>query len=247
MKRYLTLILFSVFALCCCDNKTDVYSKKQNQITLIFIKSPDDSFYRLKRNGFAVLADFKLKYFDDSGLPRLLNPKSGGQPDTIVISSSRSLLEIQHMHSGLDFLSFFLKNGDTVLFRYNNNFPQAEVANRKTKQCDLNFEEKKKGLFINDFYPSIKYMYPMLFIPGFIQKSRSQQIQIQDLVFQAIKTQNQSENRLLDSLNKSGLMSDDIYALYKKKVYFSLKTLQVTHKEFDKEDVIKVLSNTNDS
>ena len=102
------------------EDKTKNEVKTQpNKIVLILDKSPENKLYTFPNGIYTVNPGYEIKYIDDHGIPRLLDPKTTDSQDTLVIETKRNPLEVQHAFKGLDNLSYLFHNGDSVLFTYN--------------------------------------------------------------------------------------------------------------------------------
>jgi thiol-disulfide isomerase/thioredoxin len=165
LKYYLLLLVSTLCFLNCSNRSGDKGSEsnpRNNSIVLIFYKIPENSRYTFP-NGISTNSGFEVKYIDDNYLPQEINPNPE-VIDTVVLTTNREVLEIQHCYKGADRLQYFFQKGDTVLFQYHNKKPFVSITNRKVRKYDNNYEVMIRQLVQkNDFPATVKSRFPFAF------------------------------------------------------------------------------------
>jgi thiol-disulfide isomerase/thioredoxin len=170
----LTTLLFS-----CKEEHTNIESKveKPNKIVLISINAPAKYTHLLKQDSIGK----KLK--DSSGAKSFSN-KNGftyldymnneqtwlPKPkvsDTVVIEYYSDYLELSTNNFFTSIKETFLvKNGDTVVFNYKHNIPNAEITNRKVNDIELNYNNYRLENLFENKYTSHLMIFSTLWING---------------------------------------------------------------------------------
>ncbi len=188
------------------------------QIVVIAINAPG-------RYGHLIMQDSLGKESKDSLGPKMyvshygfsfLNSQNGiqtwipkkGVRDTLVISYYKAFLELTS-HNPYTAIkeTFLIKNGDTVVFNYENKLPIAQVTNRQVNDTALNYNHYRlKNLFKN------KYTSHQLIMLGIFFRGKEEAgISTLNHYLQA-REDYKREQRLLESLRKEGVLSENEYS-----------------------------------
>ncbi|HNR74902.1 MAG: redoxin domain protein [Bacteroidetes bacterium OLB12] len=223
------LNLLAIVVLCiACDSKplNEPVSDNTNSVVLIFEKMPDNSRYKFA-NGISMNnGGFEIEYIDDNYNPQFFTA-SKRSFDTLVIPTTRKILEIRHAYRGADMLSFYFQQGDTVFFQYNGLKPTASVSNRVIRKFDTRFELMFRETLSDEFPAIIKYRVPFAF---YKVKKDNQSEYLNSLREQAF-AELERQRMLLDSLGENGIeLSPPIRKLYAAQNYFDSLQLVLVSK-----------------
>jgi thiol-disulfide isomerase/thioredoxin len=242
LKYY--LILISAFCFLNCSNqsgdKVSESNPRNNSIILIFDKIPENSRYTFP-NGISTNSGFEVKYIDDDYLPQEINPNPD-VIDTVVLTTNREVLEIQHCYKGADRLHYFFQRGDTVLFQYHVKKPFVSIINRKVRKYDNSYEVLIRQLVHkNDFPATIKSRFPFAFQRN--KNERNFDFEYKDWQNQfyrlALRQMNQ-EAKVLDSLLSNNEISPRLAKLYfVSQKYDSISLLFFRPREFNTSDNLR--------
>jgi thiol-disulfide isomerase/thioredoxin len=174
-----------------------------------------------------------------------------GERDTLVIQTNEVWLQIYHFYHGVELMNFFLKAGDTAVFRYDNLVPILSVRNRQSKAYDLNFQYlKNKSCYKGGFPPQIKCQFLDVFnedLPKIKDPIAFKKLydKIQQECHHMILASFKSEIIFLDSIYNEGLMSKEIYQMYRSIYQYRLKSYEVVSaSKIDKKPINTPISRT---
>lgn len=205
--RLCTLVL--VILMACCKPPAPV-GEKSGSVVLIFENMPENSRYTFSTGISTNNGGVEVQYIDDAYFPGYF--KASTFPyDTLIIPTSRRIIEIQHAYRGADNLNFFFQKGDTVLFQYNGLKPIATVRNRITKNLDTSFELTYWKTLNDKFPATIEYQFPFAFYKTDKDNYETLTSSLKEKAFAELKGQ----QKFLDSLgNLETELSPPIKALY---------------------------------
>jgi thiol-disulfide isomerase/thioredoxin len=224
-KDRIILIIVICFLVINCSNNNKSANEivEKNQITIIFEASPPA--VRSNVNGTIVAS--KIEFIDDNFIQHQFSPDPKKGFDTLIIKTRRKIVEFRHCYKTIDILSYLFQNGDTVIFRYQNNTPIATIINRKTKTYDVNFDLFKREILTPYDYPAfVKFEQPIVFadysngFEGADKKVFSQAIE-------RFPFELNQEKNLLDSLQKNNLISNDMSNFFKTRSLYQQKIIQL--------------------
>ena len=217
------LCIFLVLAFYCCekDQNRDHSHIQKNQtevnfITLIFNNEPIPNRY--KKMPTKAYDAFSIVYF--TGFDYIsYKPKFYQLPDTIRIPCDDKKMFI-HINDadGIPDSHFIFYRGDTIIFTFdkNNTIGGTLISDRVSRPYDSNYQQFERARFIND---SICGKFDRFMFELFINRN------------EPLKYNNISENeqnlylqkhKLLDSIWRNGLISDDIYSMHKNRLLYNL-------------------------
>ncbi|MCA4896931.1 MAG: TlpA family protein disulfide reductase [Cytophagales bacterium] len=235
MKYY--LILISAFCFLNCSNrsgdKVSESNPRNNSIILIFDKIPENSRYTFP-NGISTNSGYEVKYIDDDYLPQEINPNPD-VIDTVVLTTRREILEIQHCYKGADRLRYFFHRGDTVLFRYHDKKPFVSITNRSARKYDNNYEVMIRQLVQKNDCPAIvKARIPFAFHRFTDEKNFDRDYKdLQDKFIQIAFLQMKQEAKILDSLLLLKKITPEIARLYFKQQKYDSTNLIFFRRQSD--------------
>lgn len=158
----------------------------------------------------------EICYIDDHSIIRYLTPDYAPRKDTVVLSSKRDFIEVQHTYMGLDHLSYHFQNGDSVLFTYNGRKPFAEILNRNVSQEEVNHDIKMREKLSNNYFPGILRTHRSFAltkefdsIPWETKAEIAEQVGIDAALKEFF-----AEGDMLDSLYQNNVISKKAYDFY---------------------------------
>ena len=217
LNIYFFLLITLLFS--CKEEQKTIQTKntKPNKIVLISINAPlkythliDQDSIGKKLKDSSGIKSFSNKngftYLDYMNNEQTWLPKPNVS-DTIVIQNYSDYLELSTNNFFTSIKeTFLIKNGDTVVFNYNHNIPNAEITNRKVNDIELNYNKYRlKNLYENK-YTSHLMIFETLWING-----------VKDYEQNSINYYNEAKNdytreiSLLDSLYNSNTITSVNY------------------------------------
>ena len=116
MKKVI-VVLFAACLFFSCDRKVE--KAVRNEVVVVFDNCPDQS--STSRIGFSShVSNYRyeiISYIDSTGALAQFDPKEMGR-DTLVVPTFHGYAEILHQYQAIEFDSYLLKAGDTVLVSY---------------------------------------------------------------------------------------------------------------------------------
>ncbi len=220
--------------------------KTLDQIVLIIDKCPNYSEYIYESTGVLSRSEdgYELTYRDDDLILHGYKTMDVPSKDTVIFPVRSSSVVIEHVYKLFDNLSFIFKNGDTVLFTYENDFPFAQVINRPTESTQINYEKFKHDYLLNaheDFDGISKFRIdPIVSSPGFLALRNPSDIKIirldsMEKAFSLAKVDWAKEIRLLDSLHKGGTLSKQFFDFFNEKAKVELSFLNYQYQHYKQE------------
>jgi thiol-disulfide isomerase/thioredoxin len=236
--RRLIILLFAVVAISAipgCHQPEKINdTERSNSITIIFKDAPQKWKIYKDRNSTAYRpAETTVHYISDNLITRRFSPDSIPTGDTLTIDTKRDIVELEHSYFAMENLSYLFRNGDTVLFTYNNRVPRAEVINRKESDIVTNYELRKREFLYNEMFSALsKSNRWFSFINIDFKKPRdliNDQIKIYTRrMREKARNQYRDEIVFLDSLKNSGVMSETKYLFYKNSARYRIENMNLT-------------------
>ncbi|MCW5909670.1 MAG: TlpA family protein disulfide reductase [Cyclobacteriaceae bacterium] len=210
-------ILFVVILNVTCSSKPlEKPISEKNAIVLVFENMPENSRYTFATGISMNNGGFEVQYIDDTYNTQFFTASKHSY-DTLVIPTSRKILEIRHAYRGADMLSFYFQQGDTVLFQYDRLKPIASVKNRVIRKFDTCFELMFRETLNDEFPAMVKYQAPFAFYKVKKDNYKEYLNSLREKTFVELKNQ----RMLLDSLGDSGTeISPSVRGLYALQNYF---------------------------
>ena len=166
LKPFLLLLFFGCFNSCVEEPETlstEIKSQDPEQIVVISNNAPGKYAHILKQDSLGkkiedsvgpkmFLPHYGFSYLDSQNVTQTWIPKKRAR-DTLVIPYYKEYLELA-THNPYTSIkeSFLVKNGDTVIFNYEEKLPVAKVTNRQVNDTALNYNRYRlKHLFKNKY------------------------------------------------------------------------------------------------
>ena len=215
MKPLKHILLFIILIISfSCKNEVPAPKKsKPNQIVLISVNAPktymhlmkQDSVGKIVKDSSGVKAFYQnngFTYLDHMDNVQTWLPKPNVH-DTLAIECHNDYLEF----STNDFFtrikkSFLVKNGDTIIFDFENNIPRAKITNRNVNDFELNYNGFRLKKLFDNKYTSHFLIFGNLTISG-VENYEKNSI---EYYLQANKDF-EKEIDLLDSLKNNNIIS----------------------------------------
>ena len=136
MIRRITYLFVVAFTSCGPENKTnhEINHDKNNKVVLVFSKNSFQNS-KYKRDDFS---SNRLIYYNDSLIRREYDLKNEIKKDTVTIYTRRNSLPFDISYNNISF-SYLCKQGDTVNFSFDNNYPFITNINRTSTSFNLNY------------------------------------------------------------------------------------------------------------
>ena len=119
MKKILAALTIVVF-FCCCNRKESVVQDNVvDNVVVIFDNCPNQISTSRFAGHLSQVGYATISYIDSAGALFQYNPRALGK-DTLIIPTSQGYAEIMHLYQAIEFDTYLLKAGDTVLVSYDN-------------------------------------------------------------------------------------------------------------------------------
>jgi len=218
MKTTLGILLLAILLISCTDEQKEaVIEDKPEQIVLISINSPEPYYHYLSQDSigaqkseqkgpYSPVDSHKFLYFDAQNSMSSWKPKEN-VIDTLVIPYYKDYLELTARNIYTEIPNTYLvQNGDTVVFKYVNKIPVAEITNRQVNDEELNYSNHRLLTLFDNKYTS----HHKVFV-GFLLDNDQSMEQSTIQYFQQAVEDKKNELMLLDTLRKNKLISVDNY------------------------------------
>ncbi|MBU3820950.1 redoxin domain-containing protein [Flavobacteriaceae bacterium XHP0103] len=212
------LVLLSIWS--CKKDKVinDAKEIKPNSIVLITKNAPSKYVHLIKQDSLG-------KKLNDSLGPKMMSSKNGftyldymnivrtwtPKPkinDTLVIECYTDYLELSTKNPFTSINETFLvKNGDTLIFNYENNIPQATITNRDVNDIELNYNNYRLKKLFNNKYTSHSLILLNPFFNDDIKDFETNSI----AYYNKSKKDYEIEKQLLDSLFNANILTEINY------------------------------------
>ena len=214
---FLPAILLTLFSACADEEQKQVAIAKPNQVVLMFEDMPVNSRYKWEGGHFSQLVPrHEICYVDDHSIIRHLTPDYAPNNDTLVISSKRNFVEVQHTYKGTDHLSYRFQNGDSVLFTYKGKKPFARILNREVSDAEVNYNIIKREKLSDDYFPGLMRTHRSFGLTkefDSIPWSRKAEVALQ-VGIKAALDEFDAEGDWLDSLYQNKSLSKQAYEFF---------------------------------
>jgi thiol-disulfide isomerase/thioredoxin len=195
---------------------------KNGPIILVFIEPPVNRHIKLgaMTSGYAT---HEISYVTDSliAVQKTLGGRSG---DTLVISTNREFVEVEHIVKGFSQYSYLLSPGDTIYFTYNGLIPTASRRIGDVYDAGLNYDALKNRLVYRDTFSTMTTLKAFII---FSAVGSSPSVENTIAMFDHLKNRMGEdltrEKKFLDSLGNGKLISSAQYAFYDQKLRFELQ------------------------
>ena len=217
MRPFLLLLLIGCSI--SCVNESESVSKKikspnPEQVVVISNHAPGKYAHPLKQDSLGkmikdsagpkmFLPHYGFSYLDSQNVIQTWIPDEG-VPDTLVIPYYREYLELASYNPYTSLKeSFLVKNGDTVVFDYEEKLPVATVINRQVNGTALNYNRYRlKHLFKNKYTS-----HQLVFLGIFLEGVEEAEINTINHYLQA-REDYKRERTMLDSLRNLNIISE---------------------------------------
>ena len=230
MNNFTYIILW--ITLFSCNRVHDKVKKNiPNQIVLIIDECPNYSRYKNPETG--TISSYELgheiTYRDDDLILHTYNTSKTPTKDTIVFPARSKLIEIEHVYKLYDKLSFIFQKGDTVLFTYENDYPNAQVLNRISNHSEVNYEQVKRRYLLDstetfDAISQFRYggrntyaFKEFIKVLRYRYKKEKFELELMRKHLVKIEVEKSREYRLLDSLIANHQISTTVHDFFKAK------------------------------
>ena len=188
---------------------------KLNEIVVISLKAPSEYVHLVEQDSIgkeigdttgpkAIFNESGFTYLDYMNNVQTWLPKPG-VADTIVIECYSDYLELAtNNFFTATKETFLVKRGDTLVFTYQYGIPKGRITNRKINDIELNYNAYRLRELFNNKYTSHYMIFGNLFLTGDPSQERLNAIDY----YQIAKEDYSREIRLLDSLYKTGIISE---------------------------------------
>lgn len=172
-KSSFLIILFLLFISCQEERKSNelkpteskIEKEKPDHVVVISVNAPEQYYHNLNNDSLG-------RRSENTPGPKFVVPSprfsfKGSQnrieewapvpntTDTLKIEVFNDIIELSTSTPfTLQRQTYLLQKGDTVVFRYDNKFPIAEVLNRKMDDAELNYTRHRLRDLFNDKFPS---------------------------------------------------------------------------------------------
>ena len=233
---YTFLSLVITILISCKEENDNVVTEnsKPNKVVLISVSAPKKYIHLIKQDSVgkklkdsigpkAISSNNGFTYLDYMNNIQTWKPKPNVS-DTITIETYNDYLELSTNNFFTSIKETFLvKNGDTVIFNYEHNIPNANIINREVSDVELNYNRFRLKKLFDNKYTSHYLIFGNMFLNSNFKDYKQKSI---DYYNQA-KLDFKNEVRLLDSLKTNNLISQKNY-LYRKD---ALNMLMEKHKK----------------
>lgn len=215
--RLTSTVILCVFFGCKNNSKEIVIAKESEQIVVISKSAPQNYKHFIGQDSigatvidtigaYAYVDSPIFEYYDSQNNINSWQPKTN-EIDTLVIPYYKEYLELSSRNSFAALShTFLVKNGDTIIFTYQDKIPHLEFANRQTNDLEANYNfYRLKTLFKNKYTSHYKVYFGIL-----LDKSHDFDATTVKY-YQSALQDNQRELDLLDSLFKVKAISDTDY------------------------------------
>ncbi|MDF0715564.1 TlpA disulfide reductase family protein [Muricauda sp. 334s03] len=250
-----TLPFIILIVLFSCKNEiVEPKKSKPNKIVLISVNAPKTYMHLMKQDSVGkVVKDSsgRKAFYQNNGFTYLdyMNNVQTWLPkpkvnDTLAIECYSDYLEL----STNDFFtrikkSFLVKNGDTIIFDFEDNIPKAKITNRNVNDVELNYNGFRLKKLFDNKYTSHYLVFGNLFISG----GENYEKNSIEYYLQANKDF-EKEIDLLDSLKRNNIISPINYhyrkdalnmLMEKHKKLKNIKNWLARQKSLENEEIIE--------
>ncbi len=201
-------------------------------IVLIFKDAPINRVSRMAGivGGYAT---HEISYVSDS-LFTINEVLGETENDTIVISTSRPTMEIEHVVKGFSQYHYLLSAGDTVVFEYDGFYPKAfRNSDGHAYDLGLNFDALKTRLIYRDTFSTVAMLKAFIHFSALVPEPTAEKAyhlfaDLKNRVELSLK----KEQVLLDSLFSAGLVSKSQFEFHNNKRIYESRLMSLYQTNF---------------
>lgn len=198
---------------------------KGDTVVIIFKNFPWYKKFLQVSPGFRVENDVPVITLIDEFHKQFIEPEAKLLDDTLRVKVQRNYVLLRHTFNTISSFDYLLSRGDTITFSYDAGIP---MANLRSKAYDINLELNWKKRFQNgSFTPYEMFLYP--FFPedsiretGHILGNRDA---CREKNYVAAIQWYLDERKWLDSLHRTGALSDAVFNFYDSKCIYLVKKI----------------------
>jgi thiol-disulfide isomerase/thioredoxin len=258
LKTVLIWPLFlSVLVFSCSTSEEQVENESLNQIVLIIDQCPEQSRVVNSKTGNSIHLEegFEIIYRDTNLITHTyVTYAEKPNRDTLIFPVYDRQVEIGHRYKVHKMLSYLFKKGDTILFTYEEGFPNAKVLNRDTNPIEVNYKkirhdfllQKRGGYLVKEegIYDASAY-YKRLDIMPIVARYRPDKTKIDQEIFElkkdkfeTVTKEKEWEAELLDSLYHHEMLSNEALNFYRTKSEVDLAFAEFDLRKYEEEQLI---------
>ncbi|MEO1448400.1 MAG: TlpA disulfide reductase family protein [Bacteroidota bacterium] len=218
-------------------------------ITLIFHHPPENTRFQLNKGGPSTRRPSEVGYLDDEYQFQGFALDHKALADTHRIQTIRSQVEVIHLFKAIAEIPFWVRKGDTVLFRYSEaGMPTASVLNREVDSLTLNFNTHVRLHVQTDTFSALEKLQNLII---FFDRDRpnfdiAEQIPLQEQEW--VEKANQELGLLRSAFDSSitpitARLSDSERAFWETRLELQQLELQVYESGQNGSEVLKRASN----
>ena len=227
MKQIASILLFvTFFSISCTESKSTEEKEAIGQIVFIFDSIPDSPDTLTLVGGQQMIREGNAVTFRPINRQDTIFPVRRILTDTIIVNLKSDYLFVHYRINPLvNYITFLLHKGDTVLVCYQNEVPFLAVKNREVYPFDINFDFYRwKRYNLVEGFPAISHLFnnsPFLRFISAVNRIPFEDT-IQDLRSK-ITEELEDERQWLDSLRQNSLISELAFDYFRSRnEYWSL-------------------------
>jgi thiol-disulfide isomerase/thioredoxin len=214
----------------CKAQLLEIKSDNDRLIIVVFNNMPDYADTIRVSPKIALVNSNSIIAYYDGYLKTEFNPKRL-DIDTLKIKAQCAYIRLTHRFNTFSSMDFFVKQGDTVIFNYQAGMPIASLKNIAHYPFDIDYERliRLRLPKVASFTPWEIYKTPFFTKDTFADPNMivNQTYKIKIVNYQLAKNGFNNELRLLDSLKKVDLISENHYRFYTDRAIYLTKAMDV--------------------
>lgn len=238
-------LLIFFFVACTITENTETQTGKitENNVTFIFHGfSPLSHIKKFNSGAELEINDVPDLIFWD-GLSLVTFAPTKNDTNSFVIHCDQIIFS--HRINLTESFEFLFRKGDSILFSYENGYPEAKVLNREFKKFDLNWERKfrSKRFTITEPSTAAKYKDPELASESFVFIDHNKN---KTKLYPLFSAELKEETEFLDSLLIKDLISKEVNFYFKERSRYNALALDVDNNKLDSSQAKKIMSDQNE-